>query len=67
MSKIKLQNRKIQKMNNYHYISIPKTFIDNGLLSTKKKYKITLEEIQEKIQTPKNSESQPEIATEGSN
>ncbi len=47
MSKIKLQNRKIQKMSNYHYISIPKTYIDNDLLSMKKKYKITLEEIPE--------------------
>ncbi|KKN33208.1 hypothetical protein LCGC14_0806030 [marine sediment metagenome] len=66
MSKIKLQNQKIQKMRNYHYISIPKAYIDNGLLSTKKRYKVLLEEMREKTQEPNNSENQLETATEES-
>ncbi len=66
MSKIKLQNRKIQKMNTYHYISIPKTYMDNGLLSTQKRYKIILEEIPEMNQTPKSPENHLEKATEES-
>ena len=61
MSEIKLENRKIQKMNSYHYISIPKTYIDNGLLSTNKKYRVILEEIPDKYQS---SENQLEKATE---
>jgi len=54
MKKIKLQNQRIQRMRNYHYISIPKAFIDNGLLSTKKTYKITIEEISEMPKKPTN-------------
>ena len=45
------------------YISIPKAFIDNGLLSTKKTYKITIEEISEMPKKPTNQnqiETNPE-------
>lgn len=43
-----LENQKIQKMKNYHYISIPKAYIDTKLLSTSKKYNVILiERIQE--------------------
>ena len=54
MQKIKLQNQKIQRMRTYHYISIPKAFIDNGLLSTEKTYKVTIEEISETLKNPTN-------------
>jgi len=39
---ISLENQKIQKMGTYHYISIPKAFIDNKLLIPGKKYKVIL-------------------------
>jgi hypothetical protein len=60
MKQIKLENQRIQKMRDYHYISIPKAFMDNGLLSTKKKYRVIIEEISE---TPKEPTIQNQIET----
>ena len=42
---IKVKNKKISKMDEYHYISVPKAFIDNGILSIEKQYNVYFEEI----------------------
>ena len=42
--KIQLKNKRIQNMDEYHYIGIPKSFIDNGILSKNKKYNVFFEE-----------------------
>jgi len=44
---MKIENKKIGKMDDYHYVSIPKALIDTGVLSTEKRYNITIEEIPE--------------------
>ena len=41
---VNLKNKKIGKMDEYHYIGIPKAFFDGGVLSTDKKYDITITE-----------------------
>jgi len=44
MSSLKLENKKIQVMGEYHYISIPKALIDHKILSPDKEYDIILKE-----------------------
>ncbi len=39
---INLKNKKIGKMDEYHYIGIPKAYFDGGVLSTDKRYDITI-------------------------
>lgn len=42
---VELKNKKINKMDEYHYISIPKTLFDTGILTVDKKYDIVIEEV----------------------
>jgi hypothetical protein len=54
---IKIEEKKIRKMGEYHYVSIPKALIDTDVLSTEKKYTLILEESNPKKSTKKNHKS----------
>lgn len=47
-NRIKLEAQRIKRMNEYHYVSIPKALIDNNVLSLNKKYVIIIVETDEK-------------------
>jgi len=42
---VELKNKKINKMDDYHYVGIPKSLFDTGVLSSQKRYDITIEEV----------------------
>jgi D-tyrosyl-tRNA(Tyr) deacylase len=53
---VKIEEKKILKMGDYHYVSIPKALLDTNVLSTKKKYDVTLIEIKDKPQGQEKKE-----------
>jgi len=55
---VEIKEKKIRNMGDYHYISIPKALIDNGILSLNKKYRIIFEEIKDQVQSKNQSQSQ---------
>lgn len=58
MSKVILEKQKIlASTRNYHFVSIPKAFMDNNLLSTSKKYKIIFIELEDDTKTPKKNKN----------
>ena len=42
---IKLEKKRIQKIKDYHYFSIPKALVDNKVLDITKEYDVTIEEV----------------------
>lgn len=54
---IKIEEKEIRKMGEYHYISIPKALIDTNVLSTEKKYTVVLKEFNPKGSTKKDHKS----------
>jgi len=41
---ITLKNKKVGKMGEFHYFSIPKKLFDSGVLSDEKRYNLKIEE-----------------------
>jgi D-tyrosyl-tRNA(Tyr) deacylase len=60
---VKIEDKKILKMGDYHYVSIPKALLDTNVLSTKKKYDVTLIEIIEKAQEQGKGKEQKKAAS----
>ena len=50
---IKIERKKIHKMGDYHYISIPKALLDTNILSTESHYDIILKEAKNKKEKKK--------------
>jgi len=61
---INLEKQKIKKMGDYHFISIPKALMDNGILNLNREYRVIFEEIEDqKIQNQNNKNRSQEVSS----